>query len=40
MGSEIETIWKEKKRSRIKAVQMDNLRDLLGVKRMERVSNK
>ena len=27
-------IWKEKKKSRIRAVQMDNLRGLLGVRRM------
>ena len=36
-GSET-MIWKEK-RSRISAVQMDNLRGLLGIRRMCRVSN-
>ena len=36
----IETmIWKEKERSRIRAVQMDNLRGLLGIRRMDRVLN-
>ena len=30
-------IWREKERSRIRAVQMDNLRDLLGIRRMDRV---
>ena len=30
-------IWREKKRSRIRAVQMDNLRGLLGIRRMNRV---
>ena len=28
-------IWREKERSRIKAVQMDKLRDLLGIRRMD-----
>ena len=28
-------IWMEKERSRIKAVQMDNLRVLLGIRRMD-----
>ena len=27
-------LWKEKERSRIKAVQMDNLRGFLGIRRM------
>ena len=31
-GSEA-MIWREKERSRIRAVQMDNLRGLLGIKR-------
>ena len=31
--------WKEKERSRIKAVQMDTLRGLLGIRRMDRVPN-
>ena len=30
-------IWK--KRSRIKTVQMDNLKDLLGIRRLDRVPN-
>ena len=34
-----ETIWKEKERSRIRAVQMDNLRFLLGIRKMDKVSN-
>ena len=29
--------WKEKERSRIKAVEMDNLRGLVGIRRMDRV---
>ena len=32
-------IWKEKERSRINAVQMDKLRDLLGIRRMDIVPN-
>ena len=32
-------LWKEKERSRIRAVQMDNLRGLLCIRRMERVPN-
>ena len=32
-------LWREKKKTRIKAVQMDNLRDLLGIRRMDRVCN-
>ena len=32
-------LWKEKERSRIRAVQMDNLRGLLGIRRMDRVQN-
>ena len=31
-------LWKEE-RSRIRAVQMDNLRGLLGIRRMDRVQN-
>ena len=38
-GSET-IIWREKKkRSRIRAVQMDNLRGLLGIRRMDKVLN-
>ena len=37
-GSET-MIWREKERSRIRAVQMDNLRSLLGIRRMNKVSN-
>ena len=37
-GSET-TIWKEKERSRIRAVKMDNLRSWLGIRRMDRVPN-
>ena len=33
------TLWKEKERSRIRAVQMDNLRGLLGISRKNRVMN-
>ena len=33
------TIWKEKKRSRIRAVQMDNLRGFLVIRRMDKVLN-
>ena len=32
-------IWKEKERSRIKAIQMDNLNGLLGIRRMDKVPN-
>ena len=32
-------LWKEKERSRVRAVQMDNLRGLLGIRRMGRVPN-
>ena len=34
-----ETIWQEEQMSRIRAVQMDNLRDLLGIRRMDRIQN-
>ena len=37
-GSET-MLWKEKKRSRISIVQMDNLRGLLGIRGMDRVPN-
>ena len=37
-GSET-MIWKEKERFRIRAVQMDKLRGLLGIRRMDRVPN-
>ena len=30
-------IWRDKERSRIRAVQMDNLRGLLGIRRMDKV---
>ena len=29
-------LWKEKERSRMRVVQMDNLRGLLGIRRMNR----
>ena len=32
-------IWKEKERSRIRGLQMDNLRCLLGIRRMDKVQN-
>ena len=32
-------VWKEKERPRIKAVQMDNLRALLGIRIMDKVPN-
>ena len=31
--------WREKERSRIRGVQMDNLRGLLGIRRMYRIPN-
>ena len=34
-----ETIWREKERSRIRAVQMDNPRGLVGIRRMDKESN-
>ena len=37
-GSET-MIWNEKERSRIKSVQIDNLRGLLGIRRIDRVLN-
>ena len=37
-GSEA-ILQKEKKRSRVRAVQMDNLRGLFGIRRMDRVLN-
>ena len=32
-------LWKEKERSRIRAIQIDNLRELLGIRKMGRVTN-
>ena len=32
-------IWREKERSRIRAVQLDNFRGLLGIRRMDKVLN-
>ena len=32
-------IWKEKERSRIRAVQINSLRGLLGIRRMDKVPN-
>ena len=32
-------LWKEKERSRVRAVKMDNFRGLLGIRRMDRVPN-
>ena len=32
-------LWKEKERFRIMAVQIDNLRGLLGIRRMDRIPN-
>ena len=37
-GSET-MIWRKKESSRIRGVQMDNLRGLLGIRRMDRVLN-
>ena len=37
-GSET-MIWREKDRSKIRAVQMDNLRGLLGIRRTDKVPN-
>ena len=37
-GSET-MIWREKERSRIRVVQMDSLRSLLGIRRMDKVTN-
>ena len=31
--------WKDKEKSRIRIVQMDNLRDLLGIRKMDKVPN-
>ena len=32
-------LWKEKERSRVRAEQMDNLKGLLGIRRMNRIPN-
>ena len=32
-------LWKKKERFRVSAVKMDNLRGLLGIRRMDRVPN-
>ena len=32
-------LWQEKERSRVRAVQMDSIRGLLGIRRMDRVPN-
>ena len=37
-GSET-MLWKEKERSRIRTVQTDNLRGMLGIRRMDRIPN-
>ena len=37
-GSET-TLWKEEERSRIWAVQMDNIKGLLGIRRKNKVTN-
>ena len=37
-GSET-MIWKENERSRIRAIQMDKLRGLLGIRRLDKVPN-
>ena len=37
-GSET-MIWRGKERSRIRAVQMNNLRGLLGIRRMDKIQN-
>ena len=37
-GSET-MLWKEKERSRMRTVRMDNLRGILGIRRMDRVPN-
>ena len=39
LGMIVRMIWREKERSRIRAVQMDNLRGLLGIRRMDKVLN-
>ena len=37
-GSETK-MWREKERSRIRTVQMDNLRGLLHIRRMDKIPN-
>ena len=37
-GSE-KLIWREKQSSRIRAIQIESLRDLLGIRRMDKVPN-
>ena len=36
---EMRLIWRKKEKSRIRAVQTDNLRGLLGIRRMDKVLN-
>ena len=38
-GEDDTMLWKEGERSKIRAVQMDNLKGLLGIRRVDRVSN-
>ena len=35
----VRLLWREKENSRIRAVQKDNLRSLLGIRRTDRVTN-
>ena len=35
----VRQLWKEKEKSRVKTLQMDNFRGLLGIRRMDRVLN-
>ena len=37
-GSEV-IVWRKKERSRIRAMEMGNLRGLLGIEKMDRVQN-
>ena len=37
-GSEV-TMWKHKYRTKVQAVQMDNLRSMLGVRRIDKMRN-
>ena len=38
-GSEEKVVWRETERFRIRSVYMDNLRGLLGIRRMDKVPN-
>ena len=36
---EVRMLWREKENSRVRSLQIDNLRGLLGIRKMDRVQN-